>query len=213
MSWSASSSRMAGARPRRCSTASRPSPASRSSTRATCLAEMDLDAILKRRPQLVLVDELAHTNAPGSRHPKRYLDVEELIAAGIDVFATLNIQHVESLNDVDRPDHPDPGARDRARQRARPGRRHRGHRPLARGPDQAPARGQGLCAAAGRARGPPFLLDRQSDGVARAGVAPHRPARRRAIALAYARACDLRARGRPASGCWSASARRRAPRG
>jgi two-component system, OmpR family, sensor histidine kinase KdpD len=64
------------------------------------LAEMDLDAILKRRPQLVLVDELAHTNAPGSRHPKRYLDVEELIAAGIDVFATLNIQHVESLNDV-----------------------------------------------------------------------------------------------------------------
>src|ERR1700761_8433648 len=64
------------------------------------LAEMDLDAILKRRPQLVLVDELAHTNAPGSRHPKRYLDVEELIAAGIDVFTTLNIQHVESLNDV-----------------------------------------------------------------------------------------------------------------
>src|SRR5689334_1843327 len=64
------------------------------------LAEMDLDAILNRRPQLVLVDELAHTNAPGSRHPKRYLDVEELIAAGIDVFTTLNIQHVESLNDV-----------------------------------------------------------------------------------------------------------------
>ena len=64
------------------------------------LAEMDLDAILKRRPKLVLVDELAHTNAPGSRHPKRYLDVEEIVAAGIDVFATLNIQHVESLNDV-----------------------------------------------------------------------------------------------------------------
>ncbi len=64
------------------------------------LAEMDLDAILKRRPRLVLVDELAHANAPGSRHPKRWLDVEELIAAGIDVFATLNIQHVESLNDV-----------------------------------------------------------------------------------------------------------------
>src|SRR5438270_3358071 len=64
------------------------------------LAEMDLDEILRRRPQLVLVDELAHTNAPGSRHPKRYLDVEELIAAGIDVFTTLNIQHVESLNDV-----------------------------------------------------------------------------------------------------------------
>jgi two-component system sensor histidine kinase KdpD len=64
------------------------------------LAEMDLDAILKRRPQLVLVDELAHTNTPGSRHPKRYLDVEELITAGVDVYTTLNIQHVESLNDV-----------------------------------------------------------------------------------------------------------------
>ena len=62
--------------------------------------EMDLDAILARRPKLVLVDELAHTNAPGSRHPKRYLDVEELLAAGIDVYTTLNIQHVESLNDV-----------------------------------------------------------------------------------------------------------------
>ncbi|MBV8739074.1 MAG: sensor histidine kinase KdpD [Alphaproteobacteria bacterium] len=64
------------------------------------LPEMDLDAILERRPQLALVDELAHSNAPGNRHPKRYLDVEELIAAGIDVFTTLNIQHVESLNDV-----------------------------------------------------------------------------------------------------------------
>ena len=61
---------------------------------------MDLDALLARRPQLALVDELAHTNAPGSRHPKRYMDVEELIAAGIDVYTTLNIQHVESLNDV-----------------------------------------------------------------------------------------------------------------
>src|SRR5258706_3247301 len=64
------------------------------------LEEMDIDAVLARRPKLVLVDELAHTNAPGSRHPKRYLDVEELIAAGIDVYTTLNIQHVESLNDV-----------------------------------------------------------------------------------------------------------------
>src|SRR5690242_19536431 len=64
------------------------------------LREMDLDAILARRPKLVLVDELAHSNVPGSRHPKRYLDVEELVAAGIDVFTTLNIQHVDSLNDV-----------------------------------------------------------------------------------------------------------------
>jgi two-component system, OmpR family, sensor histidine kinase KdpD len=68
--------------------------------RGTTMHEMDLDAILARRPRLVLVDELAHTNAPGSRHPKRYLDVEEILAAGIDVYTTLNIQHVESLNDV-----------------------------------------------------------------------------------------------------------------
>jgi two-component system sensor histidine kinase KdpD len=68
--------------------------------RGHTLTEMDLDAILARRPRLVLVDELAHTNAPGSRHPKRYLDVEEILAAGIDLYTTLNIQHVESLNDV-----------------------------------------------------------------------------------------------------------------
>src|SRR6266436_2779197 len=64
------------------------------------LEEMDLDAVLKRRPALVLVDELAHTNAEGSRHPKRYLDVQELLAAGIDVYSTMNVQHLESLNDV-----------------------------------------------------------------------------------------------------------------
>ncbi|WP_254602877.1 sensor histidine kinase KdpD [Sphingomonas bacterium] len=64
------------------------------------LQEMDLDAILERRPRLALVDELAHTNAPGSRHPKRWQDVEELLANGIDVYTTINIQHVESLNDV-----------------------------------------------------------------------------------------------------------------
>ncbi len=64
------------------------------------LAEMDLDAILARHPGLVLVDELAHSNVPGSRHPKRYQDVEELLAAGIDVYSTVNIQHLESLNDV-----------------------------------------------------------------------------------------------------------------
>src|SRR5882757_4099905 len=64
------------------------------------LEEMDLDAIIARRPQIVLVDELAHTNAPGSRHPKRYLDVEELLSRGINVYTTVNIQHIESLNDV-----------------------------------------------------------------------------------------------------------------
>lgn len=64
------------------------------------LPELDLDAILARRPQIVLVDELAHSNAPGSRHEKRWQDVEEILSAGIDVYTTVNIQHFESLNDV-----------------------------------------------------------------------------------------------------------------
>ena len=64
------------------------------------IPEMDIDAILARKPQLVLVDELAHTNAPGSRHPKRHQDVVELLDSGIDVYTTLNIQHLESLNDI-----------------------------------------------------------------------------------------------------------------
>lgn len=64
------------------------------------LEEMDLDLVLARRPQLALVDEFAHTNVEGSRHPKRWQDVMELLDAGIDVFTTLNVQHVESLNDV-----------------------------------------------------------------------------------------------------------------
>ncbi len=64
------------------------------------LNEMDLDAVLARKPEIALVDELAHTNAPGSRHEKRWQDIEELLAAGIDVFTTVNIQHFESLNDV-----------------------------------------------------------------------------------------------------------------
>jgi len=64
------------------------------------ISEFDLDAALARHPALILVDELAHTNAAGSRHPKRWQDVEELIESGVDVFTTLNVQHIESLNDV-----------------------------------------------------------------------------------------------------------------
>ncbi len=61
--------------------------------------ELDLDALLRRRPELALIDELAHTNAPGLRHRKRFEDVDEVLAAGIDVFSTVNVQHLESLND------------------------------------------------------------------------------------------------------------------
>jgi two-component system sensor histidine kinase KdpD len=68
--------------------------------RGTVLEEMDIDAVLARRPQLALVDELAHTNAPGSRHPKRYQDVLELLDVGIDVYTTVNVQHLESRADA-----------------------------------------------------------------------------------------------------------------
>jgi two-component system sensor histidine kinase KdpD len=68
--------------------------------RNVILDELDVDAVIHRQPQLVLVDEFAHTNAPGSRHPKRFQDVEEILGAGIDVYTTLNIQHLESLNDI-----------------------------------------------------------------------------------------------------------------
>src|SRR5690606_1403811 len=64
------------------------------------IVEMDIDAIIARNPSIVLVDELAHTNAPNSRHLKRYQDIEELLRAGISVYTTVNIQHVESLNDA-----------------------------------------------------------------------------------------------------------------
>ena len=64
------------------------------------LEEMNLDAVLDKKPSIVLVDEFAHTNMPGSRHEKRWQDINELLDAGIDVFTTMNIQHLESLNDV-----------------------------------------------------------------------------------------------------------------
>src|SRR5262249_14358510 len=68
--------------------------------RNTVMEEFDLDAALARKPALLIVDELAHTNAPESRHPKRYQDIAELLDAGIDVWTALNIQHLESLSDV-----------------------------------------------------------------------------------------------------------------
>src|SRR5713101_6416042 len=68
--------------------------------RGQAFEEMDLDGLLTRHPQVALVDELAHTNVPGSRHTKRWEDVEELLEAGIHVISTVNVQHIESLNDV-----------------------------------------------------------------------------------------------------------------
>lgn len=75
-------------------------PRQRIEQRGQLYHEFDLDAALARHPQLILMDELAHTNAPSTRHPKRYQDIEELLAAGIDVYTTLNVQHMESVNDI-----------------------------------------------------------------------------------------------------------------
>ena len=75
-------------------------PRKRLEYKGQILEELDIDAVIARHPQIAVVDELAHTNPPGSRHPKRYLDVEELLSRGIDVYTAVNIQHIESLNDV-----------------------------------------------------------------------------------------------------------------
>ena len=173
----------------------KPSPRSASPYKGRVLAEMDMDAILQRRPRLVLVDELAHDNAPGSRHPKRYMDVEELLAAGIDVYTTLNVQHVESLNDVVaqitkvrvRETVPD-SILDRADdielvdltpedllQRLKDGKVYM--------PDAAERAAQN------------YFHARQSGGAARTGAAPHRPAGGCADGGLYARPRHRRAMG------------------
>ena len=172
------------------------------------LEEMDLDAIIARRPQIVLVDELAHTNAAGSRHPKRYLDVEELLNRGIDVYTTVNIQHIESLNDVVaqitgvrvRETVPD-SILDRAD----------AIELVDITPDDLIQRlkgRQGLRPQAGRARARAFFLAGKSDRTSRAGAAAHGRARRRAAAHGDAGAGHLRpvAGGRP-----SACLRQRGP--
>src|SRR6202043_3286751 len=74
-------------------------PRRRITYRGTPLQEMDLPAVLARKPELCLIDELAHSNAPGVEHEKRYEDVRDVIEAGIDVYSTVNVQHLESLND------------------------------------------------------------------------------------------------------------------
>ena len=186
---SASSRPTAARRPRRCSTASRSFRAAASTTRASALEEMDLDAIIARRPQIALVDELAHTNAPGSRHPKRYLDVEELLQSRHRrLYDRQHPAHREPQRRR-RADHARARARDRAGHHPRPRRRDRAGRPDAGRPDPAPEGRQGLRPQAGRARARALLLARQPHGAARAGAAPHRRTRRRAAAHADAGAC------------------------
>ncbi len=91
---------MAVPRPRNCWKALRSYRANRSVIASRQLEEFDLDAAIVRKPKILVVDELAHTNAPGSRHPKRYQDIEELLWQGVDVWTAMNVQHLESLNDL-----------------------------------------------------------------------------------------------------------------
>ena len=186
MSWSAWSRPMAGRRPRRCCTGLEVLPRKRLTYKDQILEEMDLDALIARRPQIALVDELAHTNAPGSRHPKRYLDVEELLVARHRrLYRGQHPAHRKPQR-RGRADHACAGARDRAGFGVRPRRRHRADRPHARRPDPAAEGGQGLCPQAGRARAGALFLAGQSDRAARTGAAAHRRAGRRAVAHPYA---------------------------
>ena len=187
------------------------SPPRRSTTAACALEEFDLDAALARHPALLLVDELAHTNAPGSRHAKRWQDVEELLAAGINVYTTLNIQHLESLNDVVaqitgvtvRETVPD-SVLERADEVEL----------VDVTPDVLQQRlrgGQGLRARAGRPRDRAVLPQGEPDRAARAGAPAHRRAGGRADARLHGRAGHPRdlGDGRAAAGVRRARARAR----
>ena len=119
-------------------------PRRRQEYRGVVLEEMDLDAVLARKPQVALIDELAHTNVPGSRNPKRYQDVQDILAEGIHVITTLNIQHLESLYDIGGEGDPRQDPRADSGYGARRGGPARERRPDDRGPPQAPAGGEGL---------------------------------------------------------------------
>ena len=195
MSWSAWSRPMDGPRRKPCCKGLEVLPRKRLSYKDQTLEEMDLDALIARRPQIALVDELAHTNAPGSRHPKRYLDVEELLVARHRRLHRRQYPAHREPQRRGRADHACAGARDRAGFRLRPRRRHRADRPYARRPDPAAEGGQGLCPQAGRARAGALFLAGQPDRAARTGATSHRRAGRRATPHAHAGQCHRRPMG------------------
>ena len=152
--------------------------------RGVALDELDVDAVLARQPAVALVDELAHTNAPGSAHAKRWEDVAAMLDAGIDVISTVNIQHIESLNDVVEQITGRPAARDDSGCRAARRRPGRVGRPRPRRAARPALGGRGLPGGT-RRRGPEQLLPaRQPDGAARARAAvARRRGRHRAAAI------------------------------
>ena len=188
---SASSRPTAGRKPRPCSKDWSDSRSRTIPYRDKVLKEFDIDGALARKPALILIDELAHSNVPGSRHPKRWQDVEELLAAGIDVYSTINVQHLETLNDVvggitgirvweTVPDQVFDAADEVVLV------------DLSAGRAAAAAEGrQGLSAPPGRTRDPELLPQGQPDRAARTGVAPHRRPRRQPDAQVPARPVGL----------------------
>ena len=163
-------------------------PRRRVDYRGTELEEMDLPALLARAPELALIDELAHSNAPGVEHAKRYEDITDVLAAGIDVFSTVNVQHLESLNDRvaeltgTRVRETVPDSVIARRRRDRPRRPHPG------GADRAPAGRQGLSPGARGGRAQPLLPDREPGRAARGGAARGRRGGRDEAARRAARA-------------------------
>ncbi len=164
--------------------------------------EFDLDGALSRRPAILLVDELAHSNLvggePAPRHPKRWQDVEELLDAGINVWTTVNVQHLESLNDLIAQVTGVRPARDAAGSRVRRGERHRAHRSAARRSARATSRGQGVHRGRGGEGGRTILPHAEPDGAARARAPargrPRRSGRSRAAARSRAHATGGRSR-------------------
>ena len=170
--------------------------------RGTTLSELDVDAVLARRPDVVAIDEFAHTNAPGSPNAKRWQDVEQILAAGIDVITTVNIQHLESLNDVVAADHRHHPGRDRARPRGAGGRPDRARRHVARGAASTHGARQHLPARACRRRARELLPARQPRSAPRTRAAVGRRPRRGAPRRLPRPARPVAAPGRRASG-WS----------
>ena len=184
----------------------------RSRTAAASLEEFDLDAALARRPKILLLDELAHTNAPGSRHAKRWQDVLELLDAGHRGLHDAERAARREPERRGRADHARAGPRDRPGLRPRARRRDRARRHRTRGAARAAAGGEGLLPRAGGARARALLPARQPARAARARAAPHGRARGRGRARVPRGAGRRPRRGRPRSASSSASGPRPTPR-
>ena len=210
MSSSASSRPTAARRPRRCSTASRSFPAGASNTRASGSRRWTSTPSSPAARRSRWSTSSPTPTRPAAAIPSAIWTSRSCSSRGIDVYTTVNIQHIESLNDVVAQITACARARDGAGLDVRPRRRHRAGRPHARRPDPAAQGRQGLRPQAGRARARALLLARQPDRAARAGACAAPPSASTSSCSPTCRPTPSRARGRRASASWSASARIRA---